>query len=108
MNEYLIYGSIIGSMVGLLLGYITGKIQDSYHIEIIKKTYENLIEIKEDDFNRTKEFYRTEINRLNSLLATEAVKNSKSPKATKMSDLVEIALSKDGFEELDFPNGGEK
>ena len=108
MNEFIVYGSLIGGMVGLLLGYITGKIQDNYHIEIIKKTYENLIEIKEEDFNRTKEFYRAEINRLNRLLATEAVKDSKSPKATKMSDLVEIALTKDGFEELDFPNGGTK
>lgn len=108
MNELVIYGSLIGGMVGLLLGYVAGKIQDTYHIEIIKKTYENLIEIKEEDFNRTKEFYRTEINRLNGLLASEAVKNSRSPKATKMSDLVEIALNRDGFEELDFPNGGTK
>lgn len=107
MNDFLVYGSILGATVGVLIGYVTGKIQDLYQIDQIKKTYESVIEIKDEDYTRMRDCYKAEINRLNRLLGVEATKQYRS-KPSKMSDLVEMALTKDGFEELDFPNGGEK
>lgn len=107
MNDFIAFGAMFGTCIGLLIGYVFKHCQDTKIIGEIQKINDDLIKDLKRNFERREDLYKKEINRLNSLIAKAAADRVIDyPNKAKMTDFVEIALSKDGFEELDFPNGG--
>lgn len=105
MNDYLIFGALFGTCLGLLIGYIAKYTQDMKFLNEIQEINENLIKDLKRNFERREELYKKEINRLNSLIAKAAADRViEYPEKAKMTDFVEMALTRDGYREIDFPN----
>ena len=105
MTNYFVYGGILGFFVGVLFGYILKHIQDTKHIDrmndIRDEEVANLCKRWED----CEKHYKDEINRLHSTIARTAKERLiESPERAKMTDFVEIALTQDDYQEIDFPN----
>ena len=104
MNQFWIIGLINGIFIGLALGYILKFSLDNKFFKAYQKINDDYAQELKDIFEHREEIYKNEINRLHSLIGDV----SAAKEATKMSDLVRAALERDGFEEIDFPNGGKK
>ena len=100
MSNQLIYGVILGFTFGILFGYLMKHFQDDKYLneitEIKDKCYSNM----KSSFIMREELYKEEINRLHATLAKQSV--------AECDDLYKMALEKEGFKELEFPNGGLK
>lgn len=91
--------------IAFLGGYIFKHVQDSKYMSDIKDIYEDHAKDIKATFNEREKLYKDEINRLHSITADYAAeKIVKNPDKATMTDFVELALSADGYQEVDFPN----
>lgn len=101
MNDLIVFAGILGLTIGMCGGYFFRQMQDSKFLRDLNAIHDEHVEMLKTESRRRELLYQGEINRLHCLIAEKS-------KGTSMSDLVKAALERDGFEELDFPNGGKK
>lgn len=101
MNELFVLGGLIGIMIGMCCGWFLCNALDSRHFRELDAIHDEHVEMLKTENRKRELLYQGEINRLHCLIAEKS-------KGASMSDLVKAALEKDGFKELDFPNGGKK
>lgn len=93
--------ALVGLVVGALIGYILRDIQDTAHFEELRAIYEDYVRSIKKDAAHKERIYRQEISRLHMINAKYNV-----PEKANITDYIELSLLKDGYKEIDFPNGG--